>query len=88
MVATQSRKWPVNWSAKLARSLTLKNGDVLVTLEDARRLMLAHLVTEVEDHALSNAMRLLLKAAETGSSADRKAATDQVALVLRWRAEF
>jgi hypothetical protein len=76
---------PVNWSASLTRSLTLKNGDTLVTLEDARRLVLAHLVTEVEDHALSNAMRLLLIAAETGAYADRKAATDQVAIVLRWR---
>jgi hypothetical protein len=51
-------KWPVNWSAKLTRTLTLKDGTKLVTLEDARRVVLAHLTTEVEAHALSNAMRL------------------------------
>jgi hypothetical protein len=46
----------------------------------------AHLVTEVEDHSLSNAMPLLLKAAETSSSADRKVATEQVASALTWHA--
>jgi hypothetical protein len=66
--------------------LTLRNGKKLVTLEDVRRVLLTHLVMEVEHHALGNAMRLLLIAAETGISADRKAATDQVALVLRSRA--
>jgi hypothetical protein len=75
----------IDWSAKLTRTLTLINGDKLETLEDARRVVLAHLVTEIEDHSLSNAMRLLLKAAETSSPADRKTATDQVALMLRWR---
>jgi hypothetical protein len=29
-----------------------------------------------------------LKAAETGTFADRKAATDQVEIVLRWRAVY
>ena len=56
---------------------------MLVTLEDARRVLLAHLVTKIEDHALGNAMRLLLIAAETGTCAARRAATDEVATVLR-----
>ena len=34
---------PVDWSAKLTRTLTLKNGDTLVTLEDARRVVLAQM---------------------------------------------
>jgi hypothetical protein len=85
MVDSTKRKHAVDWSAKLTRSLTLKNGDKLVTLEDARRVVLAHLTTEVKDFDLANAMRVLLIAAETGSVADRKAATDQVAIVLRAR---
>jgi hypothetical protein len=48
MVATP-RTWPVNWSAKLTRRLTLQNGKKLVTLDDARREVLAHMVTEVDD---------------------------------------
>jgi hypothetical protein len=79
MVATP-RTWPVNWSAKLTRRLTLQNGKKLVTLDDARREVLAHMVTEVEDFDLTRAMQLLLAAAETGSAADRKAATNQLLL--------
>ena len=72
-----------DWSVKLTRPLTLKNGDKLVTLADARRVVLAHLTTEVENHELIHAMRLLLTAAETGSFAHRTAATNQVAMMLR-----
>ena len=88
MVARGSRERAGNWSAKLTRPLTLKDGTKLLTLEDARSVLLAHIVTEVEEHALSNAMRLLLIAAETGTSAARKAATDQVATVLMTRAVY
>jgi hypothetical protein len=38
------------------------------------------MVTEVEDFDLTRAMQLLLAAAETGSAADRKAATNQLLL--------
>ena len=88
MALSKHRQLSADWSVKLARPLTLKDGTTLVTLEDARRLVLAHLVAEVEDHELSNAMRLLLRAAERGSPAARKAANDQVATVLRWRAVY
>jgi hypothetical protein len=77
-----------DWSSKLTPSLILKGGDKLATLGDARRVVLAHLTTEVEDFDLTHAMRLLLTAAQTGCSADRKAATDQVAMVLRWLAVY
>ena len=82
MAISKPRLGSADWSVKLTRGLPLKNGDTLVTLADARRLVLAHLMTEVDDSALSNALRLLLAAAETGTLADRKAATDQVELVL------
>jgi hypothetical protein len=82
------RTKPVNWSVKLTRSLTLTNGEELVTLEDARRVVLAYLTTEVEHFDLANAMRFLLIAAETGRVPDRKAATEQVAIVLRARGVY
>jgi hypothetical protein len=69
--------------------LTLERGDKLVTLADARRVVLEHLGSEVEDEVedleLSHAMRLLLAADLTRRSADRKAATDQVAPALKVR---
>ena len=86
MAVSKPRQGSADWSVKLTRGLPLKNGDTLVTLADARRVVLAHLLTEVDDSTLTHAMRLLLTAAETGTLADRKAATDQVGLVLRQRA--
>jgi hypothetical protein len=85
MVVSKPRQGSADWSVKLTQLLPLKNGDTLVTLADGRRVVLAHLMTEVEDSALAHAMRLLLTAAETGSAGDRKAATEQVEIVLRWR---
>jgi hypothetical protein len=85
MAVSKPRQGSADWSVKLTRWLPLKNGDTLVTLADARRVVLAHLMIEVDDSALTHAMRLLLAAAETGTLADRKAATDQVVLVLKWR---
>ena len=80
---------PVDWSsAKLTRPLTLKDGTKLVTLEDARRVVLAQMGIEMEDWALTHALMQLLAAAHTGSYADRKTATDQVATALRARALY
>jgi hypothetical protein len=39
-----------------------------------------------ESLAVALAIELLLKAADTGTFANRNAATDQVAILLRWRA--
>ena len=88
MVGSKPGQRQADWSAKLTRSLTLKKGNALVTLADARRVVLAHMATDVEDFALIHALRLLLVAADTGSLADRKAATEQVAIVLRARAVY
>jgi hypothetical protein len=75
-----------DWSAKLTRSL--KSGDKLVTLADARACMIRYFSTVIESRAVALAIERLLKAAETGTFTDRKAATDQVAIVLRARAVY
>jgi hypothetical protein len=82
------RKRHPGWSGKLPRSLTLKDGTKLVTLADARDVLRNHLATEVENIELGQTLRLLLTAAKTDSLADRTAATDQVEIVLRWRAVY
>jgi hypothetical protein len=62
-----------------------QNGEKLVTLEDASR---AHSLLVIESRAVALAIERLLKAAETRRFADRKAATDQVEIVLRGRAVY
>jgi hypothetical protein len=42
----------------------------------------------ISSHAVARAIELLLAAAESGAFADRKAATDQLAIVLKWRAVY
>jgi hypothetical protein len=58
----------MNWSAKLARPLTLKTGDRLVTLGDAGDAMVRYFQTTVEDQAVALAIERLLQAAETGEA--------------------
>ena len=88
MVPDEPRNWPVEWSAKLARPLTLQNGDKLVTLEDAGRAVVEQMAIEIQNWALAHALQQLIAAAKTGSYADRRAATDQVAIVLRGRSVY
>jgi hypothetical protein len=70
----------VDWSRPLTRVLILKTGERLRTLHDA-----ASLVSKCFGYsaALEHTIARLLRAAETGTRADRKAATEQVATVLR-----
>jgi hypothetical protein len=80
-----------DWSAKLTHSLTLKDGTELVTLADARAcLSRCRFVPSRRGVArgTDRAIELVRKAAETGAYPDRQAATDQVAIVLRWRAVY
>jgi hypothetical protein len=77
-----------HWTAQLTRSLTLKSGQKLVTLSDARDCLIEHFETVVESATLARALQSLFKAAETGSFPDRKAATDQIAVVLKSRAVY
>jgi hypothetical protein len=77
-----------HWSAELTQSLILKDGTKLVTLADAHVCLIGcRTVTFPRGIArgTDRAIELVRKAAETGSFADRKAATDQVVVVLRWR---
>jgi hypothetical protein len=70
----------VDWSRPLSRTLTLKSGEQLRTLDDAASLLSKRLGHSA---ALEHTIARLLRAAETGTKADCKAATDQVEVVLR-----
>ncbi len=72
-----------HWSAKLTRPLSLKSGDKLVTLSDARDYLIRYFETAAQKATLARGIELLFKAAETGSFLDRKAATDHIAIVLK-----
>jgi hypothetical protein len=71
------------WSRPLSRTLTLKSGRRLTTLLDATDLLAEQFQTATRNDLLEYAIGLLLRAAETGTLADRRAATDRVALVQR-----
>jgi hypothetical protein len=70
----------VDWNRPLTRVLILKSGEQLRTLDDA-----ASLVSKRCGHsaAMEHTIARLLRTAETGTRADRTAATEQVATVLR-----
>ena len=71
------------WSKPLTRTLALRSGQRLLTLLDAADLLAEWFQNATRDDPLEHAVELLLRAAETGTRADREAATDQVALVMR-----
>jgi hypothetical protein len=73
----------VDWSRPLTRVLTLKSGERLRTLHDAAELFSRRFGSVTQSASLEHAIARLLHAAETGTKADRKAATDQVAVDLR-----
>src|SRR5829696_5260948 len=70
----------VDWSRPLTRVLILKTGERLRTLHDAAELFMRRFQSVLSSAPPEHAIGLLLRAAETGTRADRKAATDQVAL--------
>ena len=74
----------VDWNRPLSRVLILKTGERLRTLHNAAELITRRLGSVTKSAPLEYAIGLLLRAAETGTEADRKAATDQVAVVLRF----
>ena len=74
----------VDWSRPLTRVLILKTGERLRTLHDAAELISRRFGSVTKSALLEHAISLLLRAAETGTRADRKAATDQGAAVLRF----
>ena len=78
---------PSNFQRNLTRTITLRDGNKLVTLRDAANVLLYVLGTvSTQSSALDHASRrLLLTAAESGKRSDIAAATDQVERVLRAR---
>ena len=86
LTTKRAQKRPAEWSAKLTRSLAIKDGTKLATLADAREILIEYFETMAQSASVALAMERVLIAAETGSFADRKAATDQVAIVLKLRA--
>lgn len=74
------------WLAPLTYELRLADGRVLRTLHDVRDVLTSGAFEGVRHSPpLEHAIDLLLAAAETGSADAIKAATDQVAIVLRQR---
>jgi hypothetical protein len=73
---------PQDRSQPLTRTLALKPGGELRALHDVAEVFLRRFGNVRHDHAVGHAIELM-KAVETGSREDRKAATGQVALVLR-----
>jgi hypothetical protein len=72
----------MDWDAPLSRVLSPK-GERLVTLRDAGAYLSSErFATVTHSPVLERAVELLMKAAETGTLADRKTATDQVARAL------
>jgi hypothetical protein len=69
----------VDWSRPLTRTLALKSGEQLRTLHDAASLLSRRFGHSA---AMEHTTARLLRAAETSTRADRKAATGQVATVL------
>ena len=72
-----------DWNRPLARALALRSGEQLLTLREAADY-LTHASQSAHDLApLQQAIAFLFQAAQSGAEADRKAATDQVALMLK-----
>jgi hypothetical protein len=72
---------PPHWDAPLSRVLTPR-GAQLSTLREAGQFLSERFSNVTHDASLKRAIELLMRAAESGEAKDRKAATDQVVLVL------
>jgi hypothetical protein len=73
------------WSAKLSRSITLKDGTTLATLADARSFILREPAYMQERRAWQRAAELMMAAAESGRTED---ATKQIELALFLEARY
>ena len=74
----------VNYTLRLSRRITLRDGRKLVTLLQAGDLLTSSRPM-IKDDAGEHAARLLMQAAKTGERADIRAATTQVENVLHAR---
>jgi hypothetical protein len=75
------------WKDLLSYELSLTDGRVLRTLHDVMDIFASGSFTDIAHApALKSALDLVITAAESGNPNDLKAATDQVAAMLRmWR---
>ena len=77
-----------DWNKPLARALTLRSGEQLLTLREAADY-LTHAFQSAYDLApLQQAIVLLFQAAESGKEVDSRAAADQVALMLKQKGQM
>lgn len=76
----------MDWDQPLTRVIVLKSGAKLRTLHDAAEAFLRAFGNVNHDVAVEHAITLMMEAAKNGDDVDRKAATDQIALVLRLKA--
>jgi hypothetical protein len=72
---------PPHWDLPLSRVLTPR-GARLATLREAAEFLSARFGNVLQCAVLERAIELLMAAAESGKPKDRKAATDQLAIVL------
>jgi len=73
------------WSKPLSRRLKLRDGRELSTLAEAAAVVAEDFGTVTNNAILEHAVELLLRAAETGRTADRREATEQVqTLLMLW----
>lgn len=78
----------VDWTRPLTRVLTVKSGERLRTLHDAAELVTRRFQPATRNAPLEHTIRLLLRAAETGTGKDRKVAAHPPGPELsgrRWR---
>jgi hypothetical protein len=77
----------MSWDKPLARELAIRDGQPLVTLRDAARLLAGRLDDLKHASPLESAIEWLLRAASSnGKRDDIEAATEQVARMLQlWR---
>ena len=84
LAATLAAMRPMsNWDRPLARALTLSSGEQLFTLREAADYLTRASQSAHDLAPLQQAIAFLFQAAQSGTEADRKAATDQVALMLK-----
>jgi len=72
-----------HWETPLSEPLTLRSGDTLLTLLDVGQFLRSNF-HGTRTPPVQSTIELLLRAAETGADADRRAATERLSLLLKF----
>lgn len=72
-----------HWETPLSEPLTLRSGDTLLTLLDVGHFLRSHF-GGARTPPVQSTIELLLRAAETGAESDRQAATERLAVLLKF----